>query len=124
MNAGQDILIENGDIVINTGSGDFADTDSKTALLQDILEEFNFTYFDDLDNPASGSLLGNSVNSGLDEDIVILVAEIEVARLLKGNSFIDEKSVEVSGTVRGKKTIITAAFQTKAGDGLEVKVEV
>jgi len=124
VNTARDILIQNGDIVINVGFGDFAETDATAAMLQDILEEFNFTYFDDLDNPMSGSFLHQSIKAELGEDIVLLSAEMEVERLLKNNRLIDERSVEVSATANGKKIVISAGFTTKAGDDLKVEVEV
>ena len=124
MSADCDILIQNGDIVINAGSGDFAGVDDKTAMLQDVQEEFNFTYFDDLDNPKAGTVIGNNVKSGMDEDIAVLSTEIEVVRVLKNNGLIDEQSVEASAAVNGQKITISARFKTKTGGASQVEIEI
>jgi len=98
-----------GDLVINPGSGDFSTASGIDCLVQDVMDEFSFSYLDDPDHPERGNMVSKFVNADISNKITISEMKQEAKNILKRDPRIESGSIKVK-VVAGEFTSIDASF--------------
>ncbi len=115
---GDDIKLNDGDLQINIGSGDFSTASGIDCLVQDILEEFKFPYGDDPDHPERGNKFMKFVNADANDPLVAIEMKQEAKSLLSRDPRIKKNSAIIEATP-GTEGYIKMSFETITGNRID-----
>lgn len=112
---GEDILVDDdGDAVINPGSGDFSTVGGVDCVVQDILEEFRFPILDDPDNPERGNRMMRYINCDPSDPLAKIEMEIEARQIVSRDPRVKKGSIRVTATP-GVEGYCLITFETITG---------
>ena len=116
---GDDIKIINGDIAFIPGNGDLDTAWGIDCLLQDIFEELQFPYLDDLDHPDRGNALGG-IHVSFDQlQIEKLYIKQELYAILHRDSRIKKNSILVTLSDSSESITASVSFTTITNASIE-----